>query len=259
MDTVEVTGKTVDDAIASASTKLGIPADRLDYTIVSEGSKGILGIGAEDARITVSMQPALAPGERPPAGGYAPAAAPEPAGAPPSSESVDLAESVDSARPVRTERPPRAKTTLENAPDLAADLLEELLDKMGVDAEVEIREDDPITLNVLGEDLGILIGRRGETLSAVQFVLNQMLNHRTGEWLAVIVDAEDYRLRREEQLQGLAQRMADRARYYKQPVTMDPMPPNERRIVHMALAENPQVDTHSIGEGDDRRVVITPK
>jgi spoIIIJ-associated protein len=255
METVEVTGKTVDDAIAAASAKLGIPADRLDYTIVSEGSKGILGIGAEDAKIEVSTAPALAPGERPAPSTYVPAATAEPAAPSPTEAAAPSPEGA----PVRLERAPRGKPKTENAPDVAADLLEELLDKMGVDAEVEIREDDPITLNLIGEDLGIVIGRRGETLSAVQFVLNQMLNHRTGEWLGVIVDAEDYRLRREEQLQGMAQRLADRARYYKQPVTMDPMPPNERRIVHMTLAENPQVETHSIGEGDDRRVVITPK
>jgi len=249
METVEITGKTVDDAIAAASAQLGIPADRLDYTILSEGSKGILGIGAEEARIVVSMQPALAPGEKPPEGGYAvatatkpaPAEAPAPAPAPPK------------------ERAPRPKPTTEGAPDIAADLLEELLDKMGVDAEGEIRDEDPITLNVIGEDLGILIGRRGETLSAVQFILNQMLNHKTGEWLGVVVDAEDYRLRREEQLRGMARRMADRARYYRQAVTLDPMPPNERRIIHLELAEHGEVVTHSVGEGEDRRVVITPK
>jgi len=254
MDTVEVTGKTVDEAIAAASAKLGIPPDRLDYTIISEGSKGILGIGAEDAKISVSTEPELAPGERPPAGGYTPAAVaeqPAPAAAP--------SATAEEPEPAERREEPRRKPQIENAPDVAADLLEELLDKMGVDAEVEIREDEPITLNVIGDDLGILIGRRGETLSAVQFVLNQMLNRKTGDWLGVIVDAEDYRLRREDQLRGLARRMADRARYYRQAVTLDPMPPNERRIIHLALADHPQVVTHSVGEGDDRRVVITPK
>lgn len=247
METVEVSGKTVDEAVASASAKLGIPADRLDYTIVSEGSKGILGLGAEEARITVSLEPALAPGERPPAGGYAATAV------------ETEAPTDDREPPVPRARQTRGKPTIEDAPDVAADLLEELLDKMGVDAEIEVREEDPITLNVIGDDLGILIGRRGETLSSVQFILNQMLNQRTGEWFGVIVDAEDYRLRREEQLRGLARRMADRARYYRQAVTLDPMPPHERRIVHMALAEHGQVETHSVGEGDDRRVVITPR
>lgn len=248
METVEITGKTVDDAIAAASAKLGIPADRLDYTIVSEGSKGVFGIGAEEARIVVSMEPAMAPGEKPPAGGYAAVAA-QPAAA-------DGGPAPAATAPARE---PRRKPQVENAPDVAADLLEELLDKLGVDAEVEIRDEDPITLNVIGEDLGILIGRRGETLSAVQFVLNQMLNQKTGEWFGAVVDAEDYRLRREDQLRGLARRMADRARYYRQAVTLDPMPPHERRIIHMALADHPQVSTNSIGEGEDRRVVISPK
>ncbi|MBV9121070.1 MAG: protein jag [Chloroflexi bacterium] len=246
METLEITGKTVDEAIAAASTRLGIPADRLEYTVVSEGSKGILGIGAEDARITVSMQAAVAPGER--------------AGAP---AAVLQAAELPDAAPVAVAHEPaavsRPKPKTENAPDVAADLLEDLLEKMGVDAEVELREEDPITLNVIGEDLGILIGRRGETLTALQFILNQMLNQQTGEWLGVIVDAEDYRLRREDQLRGLARRMADRARYYRQAVTLEPMAPHERRIVHLALADHPQVATHSVGEGDDRRVVISPK
>lgn len=247
METVEVTGKTVDDAIAAASAKLNIPADRLDYTIVSEGSKGILGIGAEEARIIVSVEPALAPGETRAERSYE-------APAPPPIEEGE-AESAPAPR-ARRERPP---VTIENAGDIAAEMLDELLQKMGVDADLEIRDEEPVTLNVIGEDLGILIGRRGETLSAVQFVLNQMLNHKTGQWLGVVVDAEDYRVRREDQLRGLARRMADRARYYRQAVTLDPMPPNERRIVHLALADHPQVGTHSVGEGEDRRVVITPK
>ncbi|MBV8086300.1 MAG: protein jag [Chloroflexi bacterium] len=235
-ETVEVTGKTVDDAVAAASAKLGIPADRLEYIVVAEGSKGILGIGAEDAKISVSLAPAVAPDER-----SAPVAA------------ATAAPATTAAAPVLDEN-----RKGDNA-DLAMDLLEELLEKMGVDADIELREEEPITLNVIGEDLGILIGRRGETLAAVQFVLNQMLNQKIGDWLGAIVDAEDYRLRREEQLQGLARRMADRARYYRQPVTLEPMPPNERRIVHMALANHAHVETHSIGEGDDRRVVISPK
>jgi spoIIIJ-associated protein len=247
MDTIEVTGKTVDDAIAAASAKLNIPADRLDYTIVSEGSKGILGIGAEEARIIVSVEPALAPGETRAEREYKPRAA-----EPRESEAAPAP-----AARARKERQPAAK--VENAGDIAAELLDQLLQKMGIDAEIEIRDEEPVTLNVVGEDLGILIGRRGETLSAVQFILNQMLNHTTGHWLGVVVDAEDYRLRREDQLRGLARRMADRARYYRQAVTLDPMPPNERRIVHLTLADHPQVGTHSVGEGEDRRVVITPK
>ncbi|HLG69332.1 MAG TPA: RNA-binding cell elongation regulator Jag/EloR [Chloroflexota bacterium] len=249
METVEVTGKTVDDAIAAASAKLGIPADRLDYEIVSEGSKGILGIGAEDAKIVVSLEPALAPGERPPAGGYAATAA--------ASEEAEDEEA--EGEPVPAPAAARRKPRVDNAPDLAGDLLEELLERLGIDADIELRDEDPITLNVVGDDLGILIGRRGETLSAVQFILNQMLNHKTGEWLGVIVDAEDYRLRREDQLRGLARRMADRARYYRQSVTLDPMPPHERRIIHLALADSQHVSTNSVGEGEDRRVVISPK
>ncbi|MDE3076391.1 MAG: protein jag [Chloroflexota bacterium] len=236
MESVEITGKTVDEAVATASSRLGIPPDRLDYTVVSEGSKGILGIGAGDAKIVVSLEPALAPGERPPDGGYTGVAA-----------AISTAETGE------------ARPKVANGAQMAQAALEEILDKLGVDAEVSLRQEDPITLDVAGDDLGILIGHRGETLTALQFILNQILNHKTGEWLGVMVDVEDYRLRREDSLRGLARRMADRARYYRQPVTLEPMPAHERRIVHLALQEHPQVTTHSIGEGEDRRVVITPR
>ncbi|MHB8619044.1 MAG: RNA-binding cell elongation regulator Jag/EloR [Chloroflexota bacterium] len=257
MESIEVTGKTVDEAIAAASAKLGIPPDRLDYTIVTEGSKGILGIGAEDARITVSPHPALAPGETLPVGGYRAASA---SGAEPAAAAYEWTSSTAStSEPSPAARPGRPRAHVEGGTTTALQTLEELLDRMDVDGQVTVRAEDPITLNVTGKELGILIGRRGETLTALQFVLNQILNQQIGEWLGVVVDVEDYRLRREDSLRGLAKRMADRARYYRQAVTLEPMPPHERRIVHLALQEHPQVSTHSIGEGEDRRVVITPK
>ncbi len=247
MESVEISGKTVDDAISAASNKLGIPADRLDYTVLTEGSKGILGIGAEEARIRVSLQPALAPGETLPAGGYGGGAATE-------RETGSELSGIGA-----TATATRRHAHVEGGAAMAQATLEEILDKLEIDADVAVRGDDPITLDVTGEDLGILIGHRGETLTALQFILNQILNHKVGDWMGVMIDVEDYRVRREDSLRGLARRMADRARYYRQPVTLEPMPAHERRIVHLELQEHPQVVTHSIGEGDDRRVVITPK
>ncbi|MGH2364023.1 MAG: RNA-binding cell elongation regulator Jag/EloR [Chloroflexota bacterium] len=244
MESIEVTGKTVDDAISTASAKLGIPADRLDYTVISEGSKGILGIGAGDAKITVSTMPVLAPGETLPAAPVPPQ---------PHGQEEDADVEPEAARPRR----PRAQVP--DGAALAQRTLEELLERLDVEADVSLAGDDPIALEVSGEDLGILIGHRGETLTALQFMLNQMLNHKVGDWMGVVVDVEQYRARREHTLEGLAKRMADRARYYRQPVTLEPMPAHERRIVHLALQEHPQVTTHSIGEGEDRRVVISPR
>lgn len=114
-------------------------------------------------------------------------------------------------------------------------------------------------LDVQGDDLGMLIGRRGETLVSLQYMLNLMLARRTATRVMVGVDVGGYRRRREESLRSLAMRTADRVRASGQSVTLEPMPPNERRIIHIALSDNPDVLTVSIGEGEGRKVAITPR
>jgi spoIIIJ-associated protein len=143
--------------------------------------------------------------------------------------------------------------------DVAADILQEMLDLMRLDTEVEITSDDPPALNVVGEDLALLIGRRGEHLRALQFLLNLMVNKQTGQHVRVIVDVQHYRERRTTLLQGLAQRAADQVRSRGVPITLEPMPPHERRIVHLTLADDPDVTTESIYEDEKRRVVIKPR
>jgi spoIIIJ-associated protein len=150
---------------------------------------------------------------------------------------------------------------------IAKGILEELLGKMDLEASVEILpqtartegEEAPIGFSVRGDDLGILIGRRGETLSALQMITTLIVGKRTKEWARIIVDVEGYRLRREEALRSLAQRIAERVRYSRAPFTLEAMPPNERRIVHMALQDSPYVSTESHGEGEDRRITISPR
>jgi spoIIIJ-associated protein len=114
-------------------------------------------------------------------------------------------------------------------------------------------------LDVSGEDLGLLIGRRGDTLAALQYILNLMIRRRLHSRLTFGIDVEGYRRRREATLNGLARRMADRVRATGQSLTLEPMPPAERRIVHLALADDPDVLTISMGEGDARKVAITPR
>ena len=151
--------------------------------------------------------------------------------------------------------------------DKAVEALERLLELMDIDAGVRARAPETpgdgtglvrAVLDVTGEDLGILIGRRGETLASLQYVVNLMVNRQLKSRTTFGVDVEGYRRRREESLKGLAQRMAERVRSTGQPVTLEPMPPNERRIVHLALAKDPTVITESVGEGDSRKVAITP-
>jgi spoIIIJ-associated protein len=155
---------------------------------------------------------------------------------------------------------------LSEAANAAADLLEQTLIRMGIAAQIDVEEvEEPqgpstIYLDLSGENMGLLIGRHGETLAALQFLLGLMLNRRLGGRKArVVVDAEGYRERRARLLHDIAMRAAERATRFRQPVVLDPMLPAERRLVHLSLQQHDQVTTHSIGEGANRRVVITPK
>jgi spoIIIJ-associated protein len=146
----------------------------------------------------------------------------------------------------------------------AQKILEALLDRMGIRSRVEIlpaaesEGPDAFALNVVGDDLGMLIGRRGETLRDLEYVVRLMLTpkHKAAK---VVVDVEGYRVRRERVLSELAKRMADRVAANRQPITLEAMPPNERRIVHLTLRDHPFVTTNSIGEGEHRRVMILHK
>jgi spoIIIJ-associated protein len=145
----------------------------------------------------------------------------------------------------------------------------ELLEKMSVAADVvavdnpssvPVSAEDPPTifLDVLGRDLGMLIGRRGENLAQIQYVVNLLVNRKLGDWTRVIVDVEGYRSRREEALIGLAERVARQVARSRRPIVLEPMPANERRIVHLTLRGNPEVTTESNGEGSMRRITVQP-
>jgi spoIIIJ-associated protein len=162
-----------------------------------------------------------------------------------------------------------ASEPVEDEAEFAAQMLDKLLELMGIEADVSIRDAETpgdglgmaaAVLDVEGDDLGILIGRRGETLASLQYLLNLMVSRQLGDRHQMFtIDVEGYRRRRERQLTTLALRMADQVRRTRRPVTLEPMPPSERRIIHIALAEDRQVETGSIGEGEDRKVSITLK
>jgi spoIIIJ-associated protein len=143
---------------------------------------------------------------------------------------------------------------------VAVEALRAILAHMGLgDTLIEVRGYDPLTLNVRSannEDLSLLIGRRGDTLTALQLLVALIVAKQTGQRERVVVDAEGYRERREENLRSLAQRVAQQVRRSQAPVALEPMPPNERRIIHMELAEEEDLTTESDGEGDQRRIVI---
>ena len=225
MESVEVSARSVEEAVQQALIRLGRNRNEVDVVVLSEGHRGILGfVRGESARVRVSVRK------------------------PPSMASRRTAEAPVGGAAVA----------------VAQELLEELLDRMGVAASVVYGggtgdDESPILLDVVGRDLGILIGRRGETLASLQFLLNVMVGKRLGSWARVLIDVEGYRARREESLRSLASRVAERVRRSGQPFALEPMPANERRIVHLALQDNPYVTTESSGYGEDRRVTIMPR
>jgi len=155
-----------------------------------------------------------------------------------------------------------------NVAEVAEEILETLLDLMDIEAITlpeslqttngEEQVTAPLAFNIQGEDLGILIGRRGQTLAALQYVVRLIINHQMKVWTPVVIDVEGYKQRRSEALQALAVRMAEQVRLKGMPFTLEPMPAYERRIIHLALTDHPDITTESIGEGDARKVVILP-
>lgn len=271
---VTVSAKTVDEAIAEAEHELGVPRDQLDITVITEGSKGFLGMGAEHARILAMVISPAAPAAAPLAPEPAapregtrprrarPTAAPVPVavaedielGAGDDFADEDLAEGEEEAEPGA-----RAAQRQETA-HIAQEILETILRQMEIRAHVSIRSTaNPIVLDVETESGGLLIGRRGDTLSALQYIVNVLVGKRTRGWTKVVVDVEHWRARREETLRGLAQRQAERVRMQRRPIALDPMPANERRIIHMALQGLRDIETHSEGEEPNRRLIISPK
>jgi spoIIIJ-associated protein len=238
---VEVSAKTVDEAINRALAQLGVTREQARIEVLHEGSRGFLGFGAEDARVQVTVLP-------PPV----PPVAPPPESAPPPAQPV----------PAVTAEP-----TANDIVSTARPLLEGLLEAMGLTARVETHvgsdPEDPtvpvVTLNILGDDLGVLIGRRGETLGALQYLIRLMVNKQLERRANVVIDVEGYRQRRERSLRDLAKRMADRVARDGRTVVLEPMPAYERRIIHLALRDHPIVTTYSVGDGDRRKVTIRLK
>lgn len=152
------------------------------------------------------------------------------------------------------------RTALAEKRELAAKVLREILDRMGIEAEVSAFDDgERIILDAHGSESGLVIGKKGATLDALQYLVNRIVFTKPGEGTMVIVDAEGYRGRREDSLTDLAKRLAEKAVRSGRPVPVEPMNAHDRRIVHMALADHPDVMTESEGEGMSRRVVIFPK
>lgn len=285
MADVEAEGRTVNEAIDQALSQLGLRRDQVEVEVLSQGRPRLLGFRGEPARVRVTALPApsvIPASTQPPVGEYEEDEDDfEDDDEEEYEDDEDDADDLDDeeeeefeaeqlpqerrAPVVRAEVPPLDL----DSPDVgvAVTVLQTLISHMGVDADVTARAPETAgdgagmmeaVLDIDGEDLGILIGRGGQTLASLQYLLNLIVSKQTNRRVAFGIDVDGYRRRREEALVSLARRTAARVKGTGRSVTLEPMPPNERRIVHITLAEDPSVMTVSIGEGDARKVAITP-
>ena len=228
METYEFEGKTTEEAIQNAARELDLPVEELNIDVIEPGSAGIFGlVGGRKAKIKVTLKP-------------------------PDESEEDEEEEQEPGH--RREEPQDGDT------DFAKRTLEEILALIPVEATVAAgRGEGRITLSVEGDRSGLLIGRKGKTLDALQFLVNKIVGKALDKKIDVVIDSENYRRRREDSLTQMALKMGDKAKRIKKPVTTDPMNPHDRRLIHLALKGDEQLETRSRGEGLLKRVVIIPK
>jgi spoIIIJ-associated protein len=238
-ETREFYAATVDEAVEKASAALGLSIKELSYEVVDAGSEGFLGIGARDARIVVEV-PGMVPAnpeadEEEPAGSLELS---EVLGEPPEAENVDVPEEL-----------------LEEVRDLVTSVI----DAMGFESRIDVYDAGSfVAVDVASDNTALFIGQKGETIDALQYLINAAVYRKRPFVKRIILDAEGYRQRRVEAIQGIAHRTARRAIRERRTVELPPMNPSERRIVHLFLKDNPQVTTASEGSGENRRVRISP-
>ena len=206
MEYIEISAKTVADAITEACQKLEVTSDKLEYIVVEEGSSGFLGIGSKPAIIKAKVKSSIT--------------------------------------------------------DTAKDFLKDVFEAMNMVVVIDAKYDEEnknLNVDLSGDEMGVLIGKRGQTLDSLQYLLSLVVNKESEEYIRVKVDTEDYRMRRKETLENLAKNIAYKVKRTKRPVSLEPMNPYERRIIHSALQNDKYVTTHSEGEEPFRRVVVTLK
>ena len=253
---IRVSAKTVDDAITEAMIQLGVTSDRLEYEVIEKGSSGFLGIGMKQAVIEARRKPESEPEvveEEP----FAPVEEireekAEEIAEPVKAEVKEEAPVVEKQEERPAEEPKKARELAEVADTMKAMNME-------VEIEISIDEDGALCADLRGEHMGILIGKRGQTLDSLQYLANRVANKHQDGYVRVKLDTENYRARREETLKHLAKNIAHKVKRNRRPVALEPMNPYERRVIHSALQSDPYVTTHSEGEEPYRKVVITLK
>jgi spoIIIJ-associated protein len=278
--TLEIIAPTVEEAIQQGLDQLGLTADAVSVEVLDSGSKGLFGLGGRQVRVRLSVTPPFIP--------EVPASQPDPKPAP--AKKAESKPKAKEPKPRAEKKPAEAKAEAKPEPapepkpqkpapqrpavnvehdavlNTAEEVVSKLIYHMGMTAQVSAHYDESdssdnrtIQVDVRGEDLSALIGRRAETLASFQHVASLIVGKQTQQWVQVIIDVEGYRARREKQIRQLANRMADQVTKTGRKVTMEPMPSSERRVVHIELRGHPAVKTESTGEEPYRKVVILPK
>jgi spoIIIJ-associated protein len=249
--TLEKIAPTVEEAIAEGLTELGLTVESVDVEILDHGSRGLFGVGSRQARVRLTVK------------------------TPQTGSDAGVEQQVSSQG--RTSSHPEKEAPVEVSEDafnvlddnllfISRQTVADLLEKMKVTAHIEVRygETDeegqrPVLVDVQGDDLGVLIGRRAEILNALQYIVNLIVSKQVEHWVQVSIDVQGYRARHERQLRQMAQRMADQAMKAGRRQVLEPMSASDRRIVHLELRDHPSVTTQSVGEEPTRKVTIVPK
>lgn len=242
---LEIIAPSVEEAVEKGLRELGLTEDDVDVEVLDEGKKGLLGLGSRQARIALKIKGASEKKEK----------------AEKKQELVKthqaLPEEVDESRKMGAEP---------EEVSIARETINIILEKMRVNADVAVRlgESDnnrvqPVLIDIEGKDLSFLIGRKAETINALQFVTSLIVGRELGRWVPLQIDVQHYRQRREDELRKLARRIADQVVSTGRKQALEPMPSNERRIVHIELRDNPKVETESVGEDPKRKVTVRPK
>lgn len=268
--TLEIIAPTVEEAIQQGLTQLGLTADAVSVEVLDSGSKGLFGLGGRQVRVLLTVNPpasqevktASTPSREP-----APAKKTESKPKAKDSKPRTAKKPAVDVKPVEQPAPKKEERTAHDSVlDTTEGVVSKLINYLGMKAQVSAHYDDTSTddrrvilVDVRGDDLSALIGRHAETLTAFQHVASLIVGKQTEQWVQLIVDVEGYRSRREKQIRQLANRMADQVTKTGRKVTMEPMPSNERRVVHIELRGHPAVTTESTGEEPYRKVVILPK
>ncbi len=240
MDFVETEGENIDAAIDNALKLLGVPRDKVTIDILSEGRKGILGFGAQKAKVRAALRKSTI----------------EP-------KSNAAAAIVPSSNSVEDSLPKRDPAEVSALTEKARSALAEILHHMGVTATIESKEptsSGEIVLEIKAADSGLLIGRKGQTLEALQYLVGRIAGERQGSDAGhIVIDVENYRERRRKSLEDMALRLGEKAKRQRKTVTVDALSAADRRIIHAALQDDPWVTTKSLGQGSYRRLLIIPE